>query len=121
MRPGKPLMFGRLGATRVLGFPGNPVSSMVCALLFLRPLLARLAGRLDAGGEGRGIAVLGRALPENDRREDYLRATLTVEADGTLVAHSFEAQDRSQLAALARAGALEIGRAAWRGKVGQEV
>src|SRR3546814_19463654 len=106
MRPGKPLMFGRLGATRVLGFPGNPVSSMVCALVFLRPLLARLAGRLDAGGEGRGIAVLGRALPENDRREDYLRATMTVEAEGTLVQHQFEAKDSQPLPDIYTADAL---------------
>jgi molybdopterin molybdotransferase len=108
MRPGKPLMVGRLGDMRVLGLPGNPVSSMVCAILFLRPLLARLAGSEDPAGEGRGTARLGRALPENDRREDYLRATLTTEADGTLVAHPFEVQDSSLLGALARADALVI-------------
>ena len=45
MRPGKPLMFGRIGETRVLGLPGNPVSSLVCAILFLRPLLAALLGQ----------------------------------------------------------------------------
>ncbi|MFN4090302.1 MAG: gephyrin-like molybdotransferase Glp [Alphaproteobacteria bacterium] len=108
MRPGKPLMYGRLGPARVLGLPGNPVSSMVCALLFLRPLLARLAGAADPAGEGRGTARLGRALPENDRREDYLRATLERDADGGLVAHPFAVQDSSLLGALARADALVL-------------
>lgn len=108
MRPGKPLMMGRLGTTRVLGLPGNPVSSLVCAVLFLRPLIARLSGHDDPAAEARGTARLGRALPENDRREDYLRATLTVDPDGALVAHPFEVQDSSLLAAMARADALVI-------------
>jgi molybdopterin molybdotransferase len=44
MKPGKPMMFGRLGATNVLGLPGNPVSSMVCALLFLGPAIDAMLG-----------------------------------------------------------------------------
>lgn len=108
MRPGKPLMVGTLNGMRVLGLPGNPVSSMVCAILFLRPLIARLAGRPDAAREGRATARLGRPLPENDRREDYLRAALETGPDGTLVATPFEVQDSSLLAAMARADALVI-------------
>ena len=108
MRPGKPLMVGRLGDMRVLGLPGNPVSSMVCAILFLRPLLARLGGGADPSAAGRATARRGRDLPENDRREDYLRATLETDADGGLVAHPFEVQDSSLLAALARADALVV-------------
>src|SRR5690606_1153113 len=75
MRPGKPLMFGRIGATRVLGLPGNPVSAMVCALLFLRPLIAKLLGRTDATPSPLR-AQLATALGANDERQDYLRAEL---------------------------------------------
>jgi molybdopterin molybdotransferase len=74
LRPGKPMMHGRLGGMQVLGLPGNPVSSFVCAVLFLVPLLRRLAGRLDINAEIED-AALGRDLPENDERADYLRAT----------------------------------------------
>ena len=91
MRPGKPLMFGRLGTRRVLGLPGNPVSSMVCAQLFLRPLVTRLAGlpSVDPVFD----AVLGKAMPENDHRQDYVRATLGRRPDGTLVATPFDLQE----------------------------
>jgi molybdopterin molybdotransferase len=105
MRPGKPLMFGRLGATLVLGLPGNPVSSMVCALLFLRPLLSALLGRGD--GEPACVkATLGQAVPANDRREDYLRARLEPAADGGWIATPFPTQDSSMLSWLARADCL---------------
>ena len=84
MRPGKPLLFGRLGAMRVLGLPGNPVSSLVCGILFLEPLIGALLGRpyVEPGEP----AVLGADLPANDGREDYLRARLTRTPDGALAA-----------------------------------
>ena len=75
MRPGRPLMHGRLGAMAVLGVPGNPVSSYVCAFLFLVPLIRKLTGRDDLVAPTE-TALLGCDLPENDERADYLRATL---------------------------------------------
>src|SRR5207245_6449487 len=70
MRPGKPLMVGRYRGTRMLGLPGNPVSTLVCALLFLKPALDRLSG-LTATAAPMSTARLGAALPKNDRRQDY--------------------------------------------------
>ena len=72
MRPGKPLLFGRLGDVPVLGFPGNPVSTGVCAIVFLRAALQKLAG-LPVGLPQRE-AELANPLPPNDQRQDYLRA-----------------------------------------------
>lgn len=106
MRPGKPMLFGTLGAMRVLGLPGNPVSAYVCSVLFLVPLIRRLSGRADAAPASES-AVLGRALPANDERADYLRATLT-RADGQWVATPFPVQDSSMLAPLAGADCLVI-------------
>ena len=90
LRPGRPLMHGRLGAMDVLGLPGNPVSAFVCGVLFLVPLLRRLAGRADLGPDVES-AVLGHDLAENDERTDYLRAELAnADPDGTrLVAAPF--------------------------------
>jgi molybdopterin molybdotransferase len=107
MRPGKPLLFGRLGRMAVLGLPGNPVSSLVCALVFLRPALAALLGRSDRG-PGAQSARLGRDLPENDRRQDYLRSELSTDAEGRLTATPFARQDSAMLSLLARAGCLVI-------------
>ena len=106
MRPGKPLLFGRLGRMPVLGLPGNPVSSLVCAIVFLRPALAAMLGQ-KAGGSSETTARLGRDLPENDRRQDYLRSELTVDPKG-LVATPFERQDSAMLSLLVRAGCLVI-------------
>ncbi|MES0809003.1 gephyrin-like molybdotransferase Glp [Roseibium sp. SCPC15] len=107
MRPGKPLMAGRLGKTKVLGLPGNPVSSLVCGLLFLKPLLKAMLGQ-STGETGAKPAVLGSELPENDRRQDYVRATLDEDADGRLIATPFSKQDSSMLGLLAKSGALII-------------
>jgi molybdopterin molybdotransferase len=107
MRPGKPLMFGRLGALPLLGLPGNPVSNLVCAALFLAPILAALLGRPDPLPKPES-AILGRDLPANDRREDYLRAALARGADGAWIATPFEKQDSSMISVLARADALAI-------------
>jgi len=106
MRPGKPLMSGRLGAMPMLGFPGNPVSSMVCGILFLMPALAQMLGTGETEPV-RDTAVLGIDLEENDRREDYLRATLAHEG-GRLVATPFEKQDSSMFSRLAAADCLLI-------------
>lgn len=107
MRPGRPMMHGVLGGMHVLGVPGNPVSSYVCSFLFLLPLLKKLAGRTDLAH--RPIAAkLGRDLPSNDERADYLRATLSEDHDGTLVATPLPAQDSSLMANLAKADCLLI-------------
>src|SRR6478672_5312752 len=107
MRPGKPMMHGRLGAMRVIGLPGNPVSSYVCGFLFLVPLIRALAGRADVH-HARETALLGRDVAGNDMREDYLRARLEVRKDGELVATPVDHQDSSLLANLAAARALVI-------------
>jgi molybdopterin molybdotransferase len=101
LRPGKPLMHGHLGAMQVLGLPGNPVSSYVCAFLFLLPLLRRLQGRTDSGARPES-ASLGCDLRANDERADFLRATLASE-DGAMVATPFPIQDSSMIAPLAKA------------------
>ena len=106
LRPGRPLMNGRLGAMHVLGVPGNPVSAFVCGFLFLVPLIRRLAGRSDLVRPTES-AALGRDLPENDERADYLRATLTESPQGP-VATPFPVQDSSMMAPLAKAGCLVI-------------
>lgn len=107
MRPGKPMMHGRLGSMRVLGLPGNPVSSYVCAFLFLVPLIRALSGRPDLH-PATETALLGRDLAANDLREDYLRARLGRNAEGHLVATPFDSQDSSLLANLAAAQALVL-------------
>ncbi len=107
VRPGKPLLSGRLGAMRVLGLPGNPVSAYVCAILFLVPLLRRLTGRRDVALP-LASGVLGRDLPANDERADYMRATLARRDDGTLVATPFPLQDSSMLVPLAAADCLVV-------------
>lgn len=111
MRPGKPLMFGRLRGLPVLGMPGNPVSALVCALLFLRPALRAMQG-LEPAVPAFECAALGGAMPANDMREDYVRARLEIGSDQQLLAHPFKAQDSSMLNTLAQADAL-IRRAAF--------
>ncbi|WP_420964174.1 gephyrin-like molybdotransferase Glp [Bradyrhizobium sp. B120] len=107
MRPGKPMMHGRLGAMRVIGLPGNPVSSYVCAFLFLVPLIRALSGR-KAVRHRRESALLGRDLAANDQREDYLRARIEAREDGTLIATPVTQQDSSLLGNLAAARALLV-------------
>ena len=107
MRPGKPMMHGRLGGMRVIGLPGNPVSSYVCGFLFMAPLIRALSGRHDVH-HNTEAAVLGRDLEANDVREDYLRATLEERADGLSIATPVTSQDSSLLANLAAARALVI-------------
>jgi molybdopterin molybdotransferase len=107
MRPGRPMLHGRLGPMQVLGLPGNPVSSYVCAMLFLVPLIRRLCGEARVT-PALLSATLGHDLPMNDERQDYLRAVLTTNADGTLTATPVGNQDSSLMASLARADCLVI-------------
>ncbi len=106
LRPGRPMMHGRLGSMQVLGVPGNPVSSYVCAFLFLVPLIRRLSGETDVEHHLQ-TARLGRELPANDERADYLRATLSEGPDGP-IATPLPAQDSSLMAPLAKADCLLI-------------
>lgn len=107
MRPGKPMMFGRLGAQRVLGLPGNPVSSLITARLFLMPLVAALRG-LEAAYAGAKKAPLAVALPANGPRAHYMRATWTPGTDGKPAAIPLPNQDSSLLTPLAAATLLIV-------------
>jgi molybdopterin molybdotransferase len=107
MRPGKPLIWGRLGRVPVLGLPGNPVSALVCAIIFLLPALARLSGLPGAPTPSRRV-ICATALAENDRRADFLRASLEADAEGRMTVRPFPVQDSSMLATLARAEALVL-------------
>jgi len=102
IRPGKPMLAGRLGDTIMMGLPGNPVSAFVTATLFLRPLIAAMAGAADPLPRTLR-AELAAPLPANDHRQDYLRGTL---ADGRVSAAGM--QDSSMLATLARATCLIV-------------
>lgn len=108
MRPGKPLMFGTIGDMRVLGLPGNPVSSLVCAKLFLVPLLLRQLGLPIEEATRPHKAVLGTALAKNDRRQDYIRAGMTVNENGDRVIKPFSRQDSSMLERFTNADGLII-------------
>jgi molybdopterin molybdotransferase len=106
LRPGKPTWFGRAGQRPVLGLPGNPASALVCAHLFLRPLLEAMLGR----DPGRCVALrrarLLEELPANGPREHYLRARLGADAEGQAIVRAFEKQDSSLLSVFASANAL---------------
>jgi molybdopterin molybdotransferase len=105
MRPGKPMISGRLGDLPVLGLPGNPVSAFVCGVLFLQPAIARLLG--FPGAAPRTLpALAGAALRANDSRADHLRATLADSDSAALVATPFERQDSGMLSVLTRADCL---------------
>ncbi len=107
MRPGKPLMFGHLGTTPVLGLPGNPVSALVCALLFVGPALDRLQGL--PGDAPRPIpAELGADISANGKRQNYIRAVLSRNDDGGFCATPIFAQDSSMIGALAQSAALIV-------------
>lgn len=107
MRPGKPLMAGRIEGMRVLGLPGNPVSSLVCGVLFLRPLIDALLGRPPRRRDAE-LLPLAADIGGNDQREDYLRARIQRDDDGTERVAAFERQDSSMLATLTRADALVV-------------
>jgi molybdopterin molybdotransferase len=106
MRPGKPLMVGSLDGMHVLGLPGNPVASLVTGLLFLEPLLRRLANLPERRREVPGITA--RALPANDQRQDYLRAKISRDSQGNLVADANPKQDSSMMKIFAHADGLIV-------------
>jgi molybdopterin molybdotransferase len=105
MRPGKPLIFGRLGQTPLLGLPGNPVSTFVCAILFLRPAISALLGT-----NARTPVLSARLiapLAANETRQDYMRARLE-NRDGEYWTEAFPIQDSAMLSTLAAADALIV-------------
>lgn len=106
MRPGKPFMYGRRKGQHILGLPGNPVSALVCARLFLKPLLDRLAGLPVS--DDLVEARLGAAMKPNDSRQDYVRATLAVAPDGARVVTPFAKQDSSMQRTFREAHALIV-------------
>ncbi|WP_134725701.1 gephyrin-like molybdotransferase Glp [Paracoccus luteus] len=106
MRPGKPLMAGRLGTSAMLGLPGNPVSAMVCAVLFLQPLLRAMQGD-PAPGPRLRHGVLGTALAAEGDRQHYLRATRTEDGEGIVVT-PFADQDSARVRLMARADSLLV-------------
>ncbi len=108
MRPGKPMMFGQLGAMRVLGLPGNPVASFVCSKMFLQPLLQAMAGDKNAAKDLSRPALLGCDVPANDKRQDYMRAKAKHCCTGLPVITPFATQDSAMLSTLAKADALLI-------------
>ncbi len=102
MKPGKPLMFGTRGQQIVLGLPGNPVSALVTARLFLKPLLAGFCGQSECHDDARAL-TLTTALRPNGPRQDYIRATIAGDQVTPLAV-----QDSAQLSAIARADGLII-------------
>ncbi|WP_210490729.1 molybdopterin molybdotransferase MoeA [Microvirga antarctica] len=108
LRPGKPLMHGQLGSTALLGLPGNPVSSLVCAILFLVPAIHKMLARPDFGSDQTEGAILGADLPANGDRQDYMRASLLMTDAGPPVVTPHAVQDSSMLAVLARSDALLV-------------
>src|SRR5689334_14819573 len=107
MRPGKPLMFAAKDRARVLGLPGNPVSTMVCALMFVKPALDRMLGQ-SGDLVATKPAKLAVDVKENDTREDYVRALVRRGADGSLTVEPHKIQDSSMLSVLAWSNALLV-------------
>ena len=105
MRPGKPLIFGKMGDTPVLGLPGNSVSASITSMIFLKPALSVMQGTWQQQSTFE-TAVLGCDLAENDLRQEYLRATLEVDQSGELTATPFDKQDSAMMARLAAADCL---------------
>lgn len=106
MRPGKPLIHGRIDGIPLVGLPGNPVSSAVCATVFIRPAIAAL------GGHNHHPTVISAELTcdlkANDRRQDYLRAILEYDIDGMPLVTPARKQDSSMVSIFAQASALII-------------
>jgi len=106
MRPGKPLIFATRGKQRILGLPGNPVSALVCARIFLKPLIEKMLGLKEADETGQ--AKLTSPLPANDLRQDYIRARLSRNDRGQLLVTPFSMQDSSMQKTLALSDALIV-------------
>jgi molybdopterin molybdotransferase len=105
MKPGKPLMFGRLGDTPMVGLPGNPVSALVCFVLYVKPALCKLVGLAEEPLSPER-ARLAADLGPNNFREDFIRARLSRNDAGELVATPFRVQDSSMMATFAQADCL---------------
>jgi molybdopterin molybdotransferase len=105
MRPGKPLIFGRLRDTPIIGLPGNPVSAMVCAILFIQPAIAAMLGMEYRAPIAK--ARLASPLRANGRRQDYIRARLS-RRDGLLTAEPFALQDSSMQKIFAQSDGLIV-------------
>ena len=105
MRPGKPLMFGHIGELPVLGVPGNPVSALVCAMLFVRPAIRKMLGMAETAPQFER-AQLTIAMGQNDKREEYGRGRLQRSARGALLVTPFDAQDSAMQKLLAHADCL---------------
>ena len=101
MRPGKPLIFGDFNGIPLLGLPGNPVSSMVCALIFLKPALEAQLG-LAESEDDLETAIISEALNKNGYREDFVRASSTKAQDGIIRVKPFPIQDSSMMLLLAQ-------------------
>ena len=108
MRPGKPLMHGRLGPIQVLGLPGNPVSAIVCGLLFVVPLVRALAGDRDAAEDPTEAGILAEPMAPNDARQDYMRARILASDGGPLGVVPGPRQDSSLLKALSDSDGLVV-------------
>jgi len=106
MRPGKPLMFGTRGHMRVLGLPGNPVSAMICAQIFVKPVIDAYLGRSHK--QTPFSVELGCDLPANDLRHEFMRASLSPNGENLPIATPFRKQDSSLLSRLAKADCLVI-------------
>jgi len=102
LRPGKPMLAGKIGEMLVLGLPGNPVSAYVTAAIFLKPVIAAMSGARDPSPAAYP-AILGAPLRANDRRQDYMRA---VTRDGRV--YVADSQDSSLLATLAGADCMIV-------------
>jgi molybdopterin molybdotransferase len=92
----------------LIGLPGNPVSSIVCGILFVGPAIRALLGDPRAGDDPAEAAILGGDLPANDGRQDYMRAALSRSPDGHLIATAQKRQDSSMLATLAESEGLIV-------------
>jgi molybdopterin molybdotransferase len=107
MRPGKPLIFGRMDEQLMIGLPGNPVSALVCATLYLVPLIRQMLGLTPVGPETK-TAILGCDVGPNKMRQDYIRGKLSVDENGEDVATPFDLQDSSVLSLFAHADILIV-------------
>ncbi len=106
MRPGKPLIFARQGDQRVIGLPGNPVSALVCARIFLKPLIQKMLGLSHQDEISYG--TLAGDLRENDQRQEYMRACFEVDENGKKTLQPFNKQDSSMQMTFARSDVLII-------------
>ena len=107
MRPGKPLMFGRLDRTLVIGLPGNPVSSLICTRVFVLPLIRAMLGQASRD-EQLEPGVAAEDIAANGPRKHYMRAVALRQQDGSLLVTPVSSQDSSLLGPLARADVLIV-------------